>query len=161
MVGGFEAVGSGTAGEVPNLINHETASTMTMPRSDLELAEVRMPSYDYSNVQEEGIYRCSYPKCRNRRGFTLRAHLTRHMRIHNKPVQCLHPQCNFRAAEQKDVRRHAVAAHSMWAKHQWKIEGPFHCDVCSTTFTRKDNLRKHCKRKHGLTTGTGSERWKV
>ncbi|KAE8422781.1 hypothetical protein BDV36DRAFT_244581 [Aspergillus pseudocaelatus] len=78
------------------------------------------------------------------------------MRIHEKPVQCLYPQCDFRAAEQKDLRRHAVVAHSMWARHRWKIEGPFYCGVCSTTFTRKDNLQKHYKKKHGYTTGTES-----
>ena len=78
------------------------------------------------------------------------------MRTHDKPVQCLYPRCEFRAAEQKDVRRHAVATHSMWARDRWKIEGPFCCYDCFTTFTRKDNLRKHYKKKHGYTTGTGT-----
>lgn len=73
-------------------------------------------------------------------------HVRKHMRQHLKPVEC--SICHYRAAEQKDVRRHAERFHNSWAKQHWEVEDQFYCEICGISFTRNDNLQKHHKRKH-------------
>ncbi|KAK6814938.1 hypothetical protein RU639_009658 [Aspergillus parasiticus] len=147
MGGSLEAVDLTRAGEVE-------ASFLSLPKCDLDSEETRSLPYDRSSATSERVYRCDHPECQSRRGFTQEAHLIKHMRTH-KPVLCPRPGCTVQAAKTKDIRRHVMVVHKLWAKNQWNMEESFCCEICSEPFTRKDNLRRHYKKKHEDTTGTG------
>ncbi|QRD91506.1 hypothetical protein F9C07_1848591 [Aspergillus flavus] len=144
----LEIAGSTRAGEVE-------ASFLSLPNCDLGSEETRSLPYDRSSATSERVYRCDRPKSQSSRGFKQKAHFIKHMRTH-KAVLCPRPGCTVQAAKAKDIRRHVMVAHKLWAKNQWNMEESFSCGICSKPFTRKDNLRRHYKRMHEDTTGTGT-----
>ncbi|KAK3595055.1 hypothetical protein CHS0354_002341 [Potamilus streckersoni] len=71
--------------------------------------------------------------------FTRKAHLKRHLRIHDpeKPFKC--PHCDYRGCEKSDISKHLLIH-----------EEPKHlCEVCGKTFRHIKNKELHVKRHNG------------
>lgn len=71
--------------------------------------------------------------------FTRKAHLKRHLRIHDpeKPFKC--PHCVYRGCERSDISKHLLIH-----------EEPKHiCDVCGKAFRHIKNKELHLKRHNG------------
>ncbi|KAK7963507.1 hypothetical protein PG988_010481 [Apiospora saccharicola] len=120
--------------------------------------ELDPPSVENYPQERNGDYLCNRytPKGEQcGKPFREKHKLKKHLRGHDKPVYCPYygegpGDCiKGRGAEQKDVRRHVIAAHPDWAKQNGIKDGDevFVC-TCTKEFTREDNLRKH-QRKHG------------
>ncbi|KAM0292225.1 hypothetical protein ACHAO9_003198 [Fusarium lateritium] len=76
----------------------------------------------------------------------------KHMKTHNKPVKCkASPNCNVTKAEQRDMDRHYRTSHRVYAASKGILTEEAACgfEGCASTFTRRDNLRKHWKKYHG------------
>jgi hypothetical protein len=78
---------------------------------------------------------------------------SRHKKQHIKPIQCSHPQCTYRTAENRDMNRHIMVHHPHHHATQLSVPSRFVCQEpgCRSTglsFGRKDNLKKHIKRVH-------------
>jgi hypothetical protein len=71
--------------------------------------------------------------------FTRKAHLKRHMRIHDpeKPFKC--PLCDYRGCERSDITKHVVIHN----------EPKFCCEVCGKYFRHMKNKELHLKRHKG------------
>lgn len=71
--------------------------------------------------------------------FTRKAHLKRHLRIHDpeKPFKC--PQCQYRGCEKSDIVKHLLVHED--PKHQ--------CGICNKTFRHIKNKELHMKRHNG------------
>nr|KAG5703321.1 hypothetical protein BaRGS_025563 [Batillaria attramentaria] len=71
--------------------------------------------------------------------FTRKAHLKRHLRIHDpeKPFKC--PHCDYRGCERSDISKHLLIH-----------EDPKHvCEVCGKAFRHIKNKELHVKRHNG------------
>ncbi|XP_033740138.1 uncharacterized protein LOC117327320 [Pecten maximus] len=71
--------------------------------------------------------------------FTRKAHLKRHLRIHEpeKPFKC--PHCDYRGCERSDISKHLLIH-----------EEPKHlCEVCNKAFRHLKNKELHLKRHNG------------
>ncbi|ELU00326.1 hypothetical protein CAPTEDRAFT_145894, partial [Capitella teleta] len=71
--------------------------------------------------------------------FTRRAHLNRHLRIHDpeKPFKC--PHCEYRGCEKSDITKH-ITIH----------EAPkYVCEICNKAFRHQKNKDLHVKRHKG------------
>ncbi|XP_055954410.1 zinc finger protein 260 [Patella vulgata] len=71
--------------------------------------------------------------------FTRKAHLKRHLRIHDpeKPFKC--PHCDYRGCERSDISKHLLIH-----------EEPKHvCEVCNKAFRHIKNKELHVKRHNG------------
>ncbi|XP_060070268.1 uncharacterized protein LOC132550246 [Ylistrum balloti] len=71
--------------------------------------------------------------------FTRKAHLKRHLRIHEpeKPFKC--PHCDYRGCEKSDISKHLLIH-----------EEPKHlCEVCNKAFRHMKNKELHLKRHNG------------
>ncbi|XP_021360123.1 uncharacterized protein LOC110454762 isoform X1 [Mizuhopecten yessoensis] len=71
--------------------------------------------------------------------FTRKAHLKRHLRIHEpeKPFKC--PHCDYRGCERSDISKHLLIH-----------EEPKHlCEVCNKAFRHMKNKELHLKRHNG------------
>jgi hypothetical protein len=78
---------------------------------------------------------------------------SRHKKQHIKPIQCPHPQCTYRTAENRDMDRHISVHHP--PHNATRIWGPSRfvcqesgCRSSGLSFGRKDNLKRHMKRVH-------------
>ncbi|XP_045196595.2 zinc finger protein 236-like [Mercenaria mercenaria] len=71
--------------------------------------------------------------------FTRKAHLKRHLRIHDpeKPFKC--PQCQYRGCEKSDIVKHLLVHED--PKHQ--------CSICNKSFRHIKNKELHMKRHNG------------
>ncbi|KAL4893574.1 hypothetical protein BDV59DRAFT_177628, partial [Aspergillus ambiguus] len=107
-----------------------------------KFVEAEMPQDDHIEPSpEDGMYHCPHPKCTGRAPFSQKGLFRKHIRQHVKPIRC--PLCNnFSAAQRKDVYRH-IATHN--SKGQ-----PFVCQLCAKQFTRNDNLQRHYKTQHSV-----------
>lgn len=67
------------------------------------------------------------------------------MKYHSRPVECQYDGCMETKGSNKDIIRHAWAAHPIWAdKMGYKqIDGT--CPNCKYYFTRSDNLTQHLR----------------
>jgi hypothetical protein len=78
---------------------------------------------------------------------------SRHKKQHIKPVQCPHPQCTYRTAENRDLDRHISVRHRHHTLPQLSVSSRFACQEpgCRSrglSFGRKDNLQRHMTRAH-------------
>jgi hypothetical protein len=78
---------------------------------------------------------------------------SRHKKQHVKPIQCPHPQCTYRTAENRDMNRHIMVHHPHHNATQLLVPSRFVCQEsgCRSnrlSFGRKDNLKRHMKRVH-------------
>ncbi|KAK8064149.1 hypothetical protein PG996_008801 [Apiospora saccharicola] len=120
--------------------------------------ELDPPSVENYPKERNGDYLCNrYTPKGELCGKAIREkhRLKKHLRGHDKPVYCPYygegpGNCiKGRGAEQKDVRRHVIAAHPDWAKQYGiKEEDEVFACSCEKEFTREDNLKRHQK-KHG------------
>ncbi|XP_060569622.1 zinc finger protein 35-like [Ruditapes philippinarum] len=71
--------------------------------------------------------------------FTRKAHLKRHLRIHDpeKPFKC--PHCQYRGCEKSDIVKHLLVHEE--PKHQ--------CNICQKSFRHIKNKELHMKRHNG------------
>lgn len=71
--------------------------------------------------------------------FTRKAHLKRHLRIHNpdKPYKC--PHCDYRGCERSDITKHVLI----------HVQPQHTCDVCGKSFRHIKNKELHLKRHRG------------
>lgn len=71
--------------------------------------------------------------------FTRKAHLKRHLRIHNpdKPFKC--PHCEYRGCERSDINKHLLI-------HD---EPKYTCEICLKTFRHVKNKELHVRRHQG------------
>lgn len=73
------------------------------------------------------------------------------MKTHDKPVKCeASPNCNVTKAEKRDMDRHYQTSHKAYAASKNILAEEVVCgfEGCPSTFTRRDNLRKHWKKFH-------------
>ncbi|KAI1056418.1 hypothetical protein LB507_001825 [Fusarium sp. FIESC RH6] len=94
-----------------------------------------------NECKKNEMFLCNWPDCNksfeeNRK----RKNASNHIRTHTKPVFCSWPGCRFRDSCQKDMRRHFLTHCSR------KIA---QCRFCGERFTRKCNLSRHEREKHG------------
>jgi len=92
-------------------------------------------------------YACSF--CA--KSFDKQKTLNRHKKQHIKPIQCPHPQCTYRTAENRDMNRHIIVHHHNAT--QLSVPSRFICQDSGCrrnrlSFGRKDNLKIHMKRMH-------------
>ncbi|KXJ85598.1 hypothetical protein Micbo1qcDRAFT_48270 [Microdochium bolleyi] len=80
-----------------------------------------------------------------REGFRTKTMLTRHIRIHTKPMKCPKPGCPVGADWTKNIQRHVWVAHVNWAKKTGFPPLRIKCDKCDKSFARQDGLVKHRK----------------
>ena len=72
------------------------------------------------------------------------------MRKHVKPEKC--PVCGAQKAALRDLHRHIWTDHKDYAARENIPSESRQCPVAGCTYTgRKDNLARHCKKKHGQT----------
>lgn len=71
--------------------------------------------------------------------FTRKAHLKRHLRIHNpdKPFKC--PHCEYRGCERSDINKHLLIHN----------EPKYSCEICLKTFRHLKNKELHVRRHQG------------
>jgi len=79
--------------------------------------------------------------------------LNRHKKQHIKPVQCPHPQCTYRTAENRDMDRHISVRHRDHNLPQLSVSSRFVCQEAGCrsrglSFGRTDNLKRHMKKAH-------------
>lgn len=118
----------------------------SVERSNEIFEEAEMPSYSgIVPSPEDQLYHCAEPNCPSH-GFATKSSLRSHMRSHIRPAKCR--RCNYTGARKGDIVRHARANHRLWAQEKLGVCDVFICGVCKKPFTRSDNLKKHCKRKH-------------
>ncbi|KAK3940424.1 hypothetical protein QBC46DRAFT_125589 [Diplogelasinospora grovesii] len=86
---------------------------------------------------------CPQPGCS--REFALPSMLNKHLKDHDKPEKC--EFCPYSAAFPRAVDRHVAAKHKDEAKEKGLDLGG-RCPMCDKTFSRRDNIRKHVRRKH-------------
>ncbi|CRL30807.1 Zinc finger, C2H2-like [Penicillium camemberti] len=116
------------------------------PRNVVKFEEAEMPSLGHITMFSDGVYRCRYLNCEWKTGEDKKYLTRKHARIHVKPVKCPQAFCDYRTAEQTDMRRHVVTHHKPWAREHLEIIEKFTCDKCGSSCTRNDNLRRHRKR---------------
>ncbi|SPJ72339.1 uncharacterized protein FTOL_02067 [Fusarium torulosum] len=104
-----------------------------------------LDSTRYSQAPNDNY--CS--KCE--RSFDTGRDFNKHMKTHDKPVKCkASPNCNVTKAEQRDMDRHYRTSHRAYAASKGILTEEAACgfEGCASTFTRRDNLRKHWKKLH-------------
>ncbi|KAK3109348.1 hypothetical protein LTR53_017494 [Teratosphaeriaceae sp. CCFEE 6253] len=80
---------------------------------------------------------CSCERCGKlfQRSYNLRAHMETHDPRRAQPHSCQYPACNKRFVRRTDLLRHEQSVHLKSREHM--------CPLCSTSFARKDTLRRH------------------
>ncbi|KAH8847026.1 hypothetical protein MCOR27_009319 [Pyricularia oryzae] len=77
--------------------------------------------------------------------------LRKHLKSHTRPVLCPYVSkgtCQHRTAEQRDMRRHVVSHHSLWAMLNGIKSDVYDCSQCRIKFTRHDNWLRHVREQH-------------
>lgn len=75
----------------------------------------------------------------------------KHLKSHTRPVLCPYVSkgtCQHRTAEQRDMRRHVVSHHSLWAMLNGIKSDVYDCSQCRIKFTRHDNWLRHVREQH-------------
>lgn len=128
-----------------NTMSYSFSSTPSAPLS----YDVGDPGLLENTPQQEdrllsADFQCEYCK----REFSKQYELTKHIRIHTKPLSC--EICgDFETAQQKDLDRHYWASHRPYAQSHNIPGGPKECDDCGRK-SRSDNLKRHQRKaKHG------------
>lgn len=134
-----------------NLRPRETSVTCEPPFSPFW-----MPASAGDHSVEDGISRnfrisptskgwqCPHPSCASKTIFTRQCDFNKHYRLHLPRFACRVPSCHHGDAKprmfasRKDRNRHE-AAHSR----------SLSCNLCTGIFSRRDNLRDHCRKVHG------------
>ncbi|KAJ3453561.1 hypothetical protein MRS44_017808 [Fusarium solani] len=122
------------------------SSASSLPSRFPDIAPLKEITNPPSAVAQEKI--CKY--C-GRKFKKIREH-NRHVKIHEKPISCkADPNCEVRKAEEIDMVRHYAVAHKYYAAQKGIRVDPFPCDApgCTEVFTRRDNLRRHYRKRHG------------
>ncbi|KAG5657589.1 hypothetical protein KAF25_006153 [Fusarium avenaceum] len=123
-------------------------AAQSYPSSAYQIAGYTEPVASSSTAQAASDYYC--PKCRH--SYDSARDFNKHMKTHNKPVKCeASPNCNVTKAEQRDMDRHYQTSHKAYAASKNILTEEVVCgfEGCPSTFTRRDNLRKHWKKFHG------------
>lgn len=108
------------------------------------------PSFPSASVESRSDpHRFKCPECRSPRGFRRRCDLHKHLKTHSKHLSCEYATqgCLKKFSTSKDMKRHADSVHRGKKDHR--------CELCiqqgaDGMFSRKDNLRDHQKRVHGV-----------
>lgn len=102
------------------------------------------PGYGYSEPAG-GPYVCDFPGCQQKQQYTRMCELNKHKKTHERNFPCRHsPNCKaFSTA--KDRNRHETTIH----KAEFGGE-EYICQDCGKSCSRKDNLRDHRRRRHGM-----------
>jgi len=133
--------------------NFQDQNTMSYPFSSTPSTAL---SYDVGDPgplentpqQEDRLSSADFPCEYCERGFSKQYELTKHIRIHTKPLSC--EICwNFETAQKKDLDRHLLVYHPSYAQSQNIPENLKECEDCRRKF-RSDNLKRHQRNaKHG------------
>ncbi|KAL7935604.1 hypothetical protein V8C35DRAFT_278619 [Trichoderma chlorosporum] len=78
---------------------------------------------------------------------------TKHLKIHNKDLPCEAEPAERRFcfklfADNKARNRHYWVSHNQYAKEQGIEDPSCVCEICGTSFSRRDNCVKHVKNFH-------------
>ncbi|KAI5810254.1 hypothetical protein DFH27DRAFT_598081 [Peziza echinospora] len=108
-------------------------------------------------------FKCEHPSCVNKRLFPRLCDLNKHTKTHSKNLQCPYSAhgCKSKGfSTEKDKRRHITTVHER--------RKDFQCRLCATGpnvggqgegengwFSRRDNLKDHERRVHGIGRGDG------
>jgi hypothetical protein len=108
--------------------------------TDSKILFKEIPSYRLRNneCKKNEMFLCDWPGCN--KSFEENRKRNNHIRTHTKPVFCSWSGCRFRDSCQKDMRRHFLAHRSQKTAQ---------CRFCGKGFTRKYNLSRHEREKHG------------
>jgi uncharacterized Zn-finger protein len=71
--------------------------------------------------------------------------LTKHAKVHEKPLQC-HLCPDGAAAERKDLDRHFWVHHKAYAHANNIPNEEAACPTCGKVYTRSDNMKRHMKK---------------
>jgi len=76
------------------------------------------------------------------RWFRTNAKLRKHHKSHQHPIHCCRKECQFKAAEFKDMLRHVNTNHKSLLKGLTEFD-PVECNECGKKYTREDNYHRH------------------
>ena len=112
-----------------------------------DCSPLSFPSASVESRSDPHRFKC--PECRSPRGFRRRCDLHKHLKTHSKHLSCEYATqgCLKKFSTSKDMKRHADSVHRGKKDHR--------CELCiqqgaDGMFSRKDNLRDHQKRVHGV-----------
>ncbi|KAI7910675.1 hypothetical protein M0657_011287 [Pyricularia oryzae] len=123
--------------------SHLTNDANPLPTYNGSFEEERFNSLDGLNPRSDDRFYCEDSEY----GLSGCAHL----KSHNRPVLCPYVSkdtCQHRTAEQRDMRRHVVSHHSLWAMLNGIKSDVYDCSQCRIKFTRHDNWLRHVREQH-------------
>ncbi|PVH84942.1 hypothetical protein DL98DRAFT_484051 [Cadophora sp. DSE1049] len=92
------------------------------------------------------------------KAFSRASDMNKHIKYHTRPITCPVQGCDYTCGRQKDLSRHQHGVHKdMFGEEEFPC--PFEeCKKAGVKFSRRDNLGRHLKRRHGGATGEGDQR---
>lgn len=114
-----------------------STSTFLSPDNTVVTATTQAAAYTYT-------LQCPHPSCNSKASFNRQCDLDKHYRLHFRKYSCRVPGCHqvdrptpLKFATAKDRGRHE------------RLHNPsIICRHCGRRFSRFDNLREHCRRRH-------------
>lgn len=95
------------------------------------------------NSTSEG-WQCPHPSCTSKTMFTRQRDFDKHYRLHFPRFACRAPNCQL-----GDGKPRMFALRKDRDRHEAAHNPSLSCNFCGGIFSRRDNLRDHCRKVHG------------
>jgi hypothetical protein len=128
-----------------------------------QIATNELSRTDHNNMATQNItasasstsvaaFRCPHTSCSSKMLFTRKCDLDKHYRLHFRKYFCRFPDCESSSTSPNKIDqkpRPSFATMKDRDRHEKGHNPSLPCHICGQLFGRYDNMRNHCRRRHG------------